>query len=121
MGYSNVAPFLVYAFVFYVMSFFITKYGDSSENCMVAVLVMMTASIAISNANAHTPDLARAKLALKKIFCILDKKTLIDPYAANEISGTSLEEFNCTIEFRHVWFKYPTRNEWVLKGISFIV
>ena len=34
-------------------------------------------------------------------------------------SGAQIDNFKGRIEFREVWFKYPTRNVWVLKNISF--
>ena len=49
-----------------------------------------------------------------KIFEIVEEPTAI-PFD----DGRIIPDFKGSIEFQNVWFKYPTRNAWVLKGVSF--
>ncbi|KAK8875743.1 hypothetical protein M9Y10_005918 [Tritrichomonas musculus] len=48
-----------------------------------------------------------------KIFEIVEEPTAI-PFD----DGHIIRDFKGIIEFQNVWFKYPTRNAWVLKGVS---
>ena len=32
-----------------------------------------------------------------------------------------MNRFEGRIEFKDVWFKYPTRDEWILRGVSFVI
>ena len=43
------------------------------------------------------------------------------PKIKSEALSGSTKKIQGKIEFRNVYFKYPTRNEWVLKDISFVV
>ena len=55
----------------------------------------------------------RALESADKIFEIVEDPTTI-PFD----EGRSIPNFKGIIEFQNVWFKYPTRNAWVLKGVS---
>lgn len=45
-----------------------------------------------------------------------------DTVSAFDESGVRLQaRAHGKIEFKDVWFKYPTRKEWVFKGLSFII
>lgn len=64
--------------------------------------------------------MGKAKKAGLKIFGFIDLPTKINaieiPEDAVEINP---ESFRGEIEFRDVWFRYPTRkNEWVFKGLN---
>ncbi|OHT10682.1 ABC transporter B family member 27 [Tritrichomonas foetus] len=54
--------------------------------------------------------------AANKLFEVIDQVPKV-PYD----NGRELPVFTGNIEFRDVWFKYPTRNSWVLKNVSFKV
>ena len=56
----------------------------------------------------------RAQEAAIRVWDCIEEIPSIDPYA-----GLRPEKFNGKIEFRNVWFKYPTRDQWVLKNVSF--
>lgn len=51
---------------------------------------------------------------MKNVFDVIDYESSI-PFT-NE--GKEIDHFSGLIEFRDVWFKYPTRNTWVLKNVS---
>ncbi|KAK8898121.1 hypothetical protein M9Y10_000391 [Tritrichomonas musculus] len=52
---------------------------------------------------------------MKNVFEIIEYQSTV-PFT-NE--GKEIHNFSGLIEFKDVWFKYPTRNTWVLKNISF--
>lgn len=51
---------------------------------------------------------------MKNVFDVIDYESTV-PFT-NE--GKEIDHFSGFIEFKDVWFKYPTRNTWVLKNIS---
>ena len=65
--------------------------------------------------------MGKAKSAAQKIFSVFDQDTKIsDPQEKGII--LNLEKFIGKIEFRDVWFRYPTRkNDWVLKGLNLTI
>lgn len=58
----------------------------------------------------------KAMAAAERVFEILDQ-----PEESEEDGDIELKEFRSRIEFRHVWFKYPTRDVMVLKDINLTV
>lgn len=52
--------------------------------------------------------------AASRIFKVIDEDEVI-PFD----QGKGITGFRGSIEFKDVWFKYPTRDTWVLKGVSF--
>lgn len=74
----------------------------------------------MGQANQFGPDMAKSQAAGQKIFQIMDTKTIIDPYS--ESGAKTTEAFCGKIEFKNVWFRYPTRkNEWIFKGLNLTI
>lgn len=49
-----------------------------------------------------------------KIFNTINKKSDIDPYEEENKKMITRQDFNGVIEFKDVWFRYPTRNtDWI--------
>jgi len=67
------------------------------------------------------PDLAAGLGAAEKIFKMINTPTTIDAMATDEESKdkTQFKEFEGQIEFKNVWFRYPSRlDDWVFKGLD---
>lgn len=63
--------------------------------------------------------MGKAKKAAIKIFSYIDKKSKINAVEISEDAEGIREGFQGEIEFKNVWFRYPTRkNEWVFKGLN---
>ena len=68
------------------------------------------------------PDVGKAKAAAGNIFSIMDLPSEIN--SLEEAQKKDKKEvdpktFSGEIEFRNVWFRYPTRkSDWVLKGLN---
>ena len=59
----------------------------------------------------------RAIEASNRIFAIVDSPVdVVD--GTNSIAP---DHFEGRVEFENVWFKYPTRNSWILKNVSFVI
>lgn len=64
------------------------------------------AAVGISQSGGFASDSTKAKASAASVFAILDRKSKVDP---DDESGTTLDNVNGEIEFRHVSFKYPLR------------
>lgn len=67
------------------------------------------------------PDLAAGLGAAEKIFKMINTPSTIDAMASDEESKdkTKIEEFRGEIEFKNVWFRYPSRlDDWIFKGLN---
>lgn len=67
------------------------------------------------------PDLAAGLGAAEKIFKMINTPTTIDAMASDEESKgkTKFDEFRGEIEFKNVWFRYPSRlDDWIFKGLN---
>lgn len=66
------------------------------------------------------PDMAKANEAALKIFKIVEKKSKIDAVEMDEEKKLKeCQSIEGTIEFKDVWFRYPTRpEEFVLRGLN---
>ena len=58
------------------------------------------------------------KAAAGKIFRVINEPSRIDPF---DKQGMFISKIDGLIEFKNVWFKYPTRDEWILRGVSFVI
>ena len=71
---------------------------------------------------AQLGDIKKAIIAFKSIYSTLDQPVLINPFRKDNEGKISAQNIKGKIEFRHVYFAYPTRPEQViLKDVSFTV
>lgn len=67
------------------------------------------------------PDVVKAKQAALKIYSIIDRPSKIDVMDSSQLTATCIKkgDFQGSIEFKDVWFRYPTRlDQWVFKGLN---
>ena len=76
-------------------------------------------------AAAGGPDLGRAQAAVDNVFDIIDYPSTINAVSDDlDKEKTRLKDMNILgkIEFKDVWFRYPTRKEdFVIKGLNLVV
>mmetsp|Transcript_36972 Transcript_36972/g.35679 ORF Transcript_36972/g.35679 Transcript_36972/m.35679 type:complete len:163 (+) Transcript_36972:744-1232(+) len=78
------------------------------------------------NSVNYGPDIGQANQSANRIFSIIDSPSEINPLLERENPSSikGLEQRHVTrskgeIEFKNVWFKYPSRKEqWVLSGFN---
>jgi ATP-binding cassette subfamily B (MDR/TAP) protein 1 len=93
---------------------------NTGEEVFKATFAIMFGAFAAGQANQFGPDMGKAKKAAIKIFTYIDcgskiNAVQLDPHA----KSINPETFRGEIEFKDVWFRYPTRkNEWVFKGLN---
>lgn len=81
---------------------------------------MMFAAVGAGQAQQHGPSAGKGIESACKIYDIIDEPSEIDPFIQKE--GEIIATRNNVkgdIEFRNVWFRYPTRKDtWILKGLN---
>ena len=112
-GIGQFLIYAVYAAVFYVGAYFMYKGRINFLDMYTAVFALMFAAFGSGGALQYMPDVGKAKVGAKSIFALLDTEPEL-------VSGTVKDiEFNGEIEFKNVWFKYPSRDEYIVKDLSF--
>ena len=101
---------------------FILKREIDTEDMGLAMNVVMTASGGIVQGMGNIGDIKKAKIAFKSLYSTLDTESKISAFLNDNIGKIDPENIKGKIEFKNVYFAYPTRPEQViLKDISFVI
>ena len=117
-GISQFSLFFVYGVLFYVIGVLIEEGILSPEDILRCIIILLLSAYGASQPQQFAPDLGSAKTATQRIFNYINEPSRVDPLSQK---GVYLRNIEGRIEFKDVWFKYPSRKEWILKGVSFIV
>lgn len=88
--------------------------AENPENMFMAVFCIMFGAMRSGSAQQFGPDMAKALKAAGRVFNIFDKHSKIDAQAIRADSSKkrlNLDDVKGEIEFKNVWFRYPTRKE----------
>ncbi|KAL4480238.1 hypothetical protein ABPG74_020754 [Tetrahymena malaccensis] len=125
MGLSFAIIFWIYGIVLYCGSIFTQDYDVSARDMFVSVFSVLFAAFGIGNNNQFMPDFAMAANSANNLFNILNQEDeiqicqkqaqqlIISPAAIQ-----NLKPIEGNIEFRNVSFKYPSREQYVIKNLS---
>ena len=108
--------FGVNAFMFYISAVFMKNHGLGFKDMFMCVMGIMMGCMSVGNALQFAPDAGSAKAAAISVFKVIDAKPAIDIDDPNQTVRTPLQG---NIEFKNVWFKYPSREKQIFKGLSF--
>ena len=117
-GVGQFINFGVYALMFYVGALFIRDDGLSFQDMFQSIMAIMMACMAAGNALQFAPDVGAARSAAKSIFEILDTKPAIDIDDPNQ---TVRKPVTGKIEFKNIWFKYPSREKQIFKELNLVI
>eukprot|EP00347_Sterkiella_histriomuscorum_P015933 403355132 len=125
-GFTQFIQYGVPALLYYTGGLFIDKGytpATDADKLFTAIFAMMMGAMASGQAQQFGPDLGKAKQAAAKIFGIVDVPSEINaveqPDEKKKKRIQSDEDFQGEIEFKDVWFRYPTRkSDWILKGLN---
>ena len=96
-----------------------------ADKVMTALFAIMFGASQAGNAAALGPDAGKASGAAKKIFRIIEQESKIDAIKMDEDgkkSDLDVSTLKGKIEFKDVWFRYPTRKEeFVLRGLNLVI
>jgi ABC-type multidrug transport system fused ATPase/permease subunit len=95
------------------------------ENVFAALFSMMFGASHAGTAQAFGPDIGRALAAATRIFKIVEFPSRINAVKIDSDTSKkrlSPQDIKGKIEFKDVWFRYPTRKEdFVLRGLNLII
>lgn len=90
-----------------------------------ALFAIMFGASHAGNASAMGPDIAKAGAAATRVFSFIEYPTSIDAIGIDEKAdkkALDLNNIKGKIEFRNVWFRYPTRKEeFVHRGLNLVI
>ena len=114
--------FAANATVLYAAKQYILKREIDSEDMGLAMNVVMTAASGIGQGMGNIGDLKKAKIAFKSLYSTLDTESKISAFKKDNLGKKDPENIKGKIEFKHVYFAYPTRPEQIiLKDVSFVI
>ena len=125
-GLSQCAMYLVFAAMFWLAGLLIQEIEDiDPRSVFTALFAIMFGASHAGTASAMGPDIGKAGGASKRVFRILDYPSSIDTVAIDEDKSKIKLDFNNVqgkIEFKNVWFRYPTRKEdFVHRGLNLTI
>lgn len=92
--------------------------GEIDAGSIVTIMsIIQSWSYSVSSSFSSFSDFRKANVSAAKLCQIIDRVPLVKVDEGNEIN----QRVKGTIEFRNVSFKYPTRDEYALKNLSFKV
>ena len=93
-----------------------------TDGMIMAINIVSTTSAGIGNGLGQLGDTKKVSSAFKSIYSTLDTNSLIKPFKCDNENKINAENIKGKIEFKNVYFAYPTRPEQViLKNVSFII
>jgi len=120
LGLGEFGPNLMYATAFFVGSIMIQNDQADILDVMIPLFVIISGVQTMGDFISTLPELAMAKVAVKKMYEFEDTPSKIDPNSP-EGAIMNLETVRGDVEIRDVHFSYPTREEPVLNGINLVV
>jgi len=115
-GYSQAIRFVFIGFVFFVAALFVQKYNydtKQTQETFTGCYVVFVGAIGSGVSISQMPSISKAKQAAMTVFGIIEEGSKIDPKqkgVRNTLQGC--------VEFRNLYFRYPSRNQFVLKGFN---
>jgi len=92
------------------------------DDVMISLMAIMFGASQAGSAAAFGPDMGKAMAAADRIFGIIETKSEINAMEIDSDKSKKrldLNEVKGHIEFKDVWFRYPTRKtDFVLRGLS---
>lgn len=132
-GLNQFSQFTGFALMFFAAGKFIDAYKDPKtgistlepEFVFMAIFALMFGAQHAGFATAFGPDNGKCLVAAKRIFAIQEHPSQLNAVEDDKNAQKKplrLEDVKGKIEFRNVWFRYPTRKEdFVLKGLNVII
>jgi ATP-binding cassette, subfamily B (MDR/TAP), member 1 len=133
LGFSQFSTYAVIGVMFWAAGRIIKRNTDPETGAMTinpqdvftAIFAIMFGASHAGSSAAMGPDIGKAMAASKRVFSITEQPSAIDAVEIDEQKDKirlKLDEVKGKIEFKNVWFRYPTRKEdFVHRGLNLIV
>uniref|UniRef100_A0A7S3CHM5 Uncharacterized protein n=1 Tax=Strombidium rassoulzadegani TaxID=1082188 RepID=A0A7S3CHM5_9SPIT len=123
-GFSQFAQQALFSCLYYSMARFNLNGTSNPQDQFTAIFSIFYGAAAAGNAQQFGPDVGKAKQAGTKIFNIIDTPSMTKLHDMDRSNNQLVKvgEMKGKIEFRNVWFRYPTRKEqWIFKGLNLTI
>ncbi|EAS04625.2 ABC transporter family protein (macronuclear) [Tetrahymena thermophila SB210] len=114
---TNFILFAIYGTIFYAGSTFHRDYDLSIVDMFISIQCLMFAAIGIGSNSHYLGDVGTSQNAAKGIFQVLDS---VDENQLNILNFDN-QDIHGEIQFKNVTFKYPQRDQIILKDVSFTI
>jgi len=111
IGLGQFSMFAANSIVLYAAKEYVLKGEIDSEDMVLALNVVMAATSGIGQSMGNIGDLKKAKIALRSLYSTIDTESKISPFKNDNEGKKSPENIKGKIEFKNVYFAYPTRPE----------
>jgi ATP-binding cassette, subfamily B (MDR/TAP), member 1 len=119
-AFAQFMTFALFALAFYAGGRFMAERLLTFQELLQVFFAIQMAAQTVASAQSFGPDRAKSKVALKSVFDIIDRPSLINPCDLS--TGLQPSTFKGKIEFRNVCFAYPSRpDRWVLNNFSMTI
>ncbi|KAG8084417.1 hypothetical protein GUJ93_ZPchr0010g10510 [Zizania palustris] len=119
MGTAMALLFCGYSLGIWYGAKLILEKGYTGAQVMNVIFAVLTGSLALGQASPSMKAFAGGQTAAYKMFETIDREPEIDAYNP---TGRKLDEIQGDIEFRNVYFSYPTRpDEQIFRGFSLAI
>lgn len=115
-GYSTGIRFVFIAMVFYVAAVFTKRYDLDSQQVYAGCYVVFVGSIGTGVSLSQLPSITKAREAARLVFGIIEEPSKIDPKQEGSEAIT-----HGRLEFKNVWFRYPSRTKTVLRNFNLTI
>lgn len=122
-AFSQMGIFLVYGTVFYVGAIFMRDYNVTTRQFMISIFCIIFGAMGAGMATQHLSTLGDAKKAVAKVKTDFEAPTFIEsdpqnPQRTVNKVGSRVPRDVRKIEFRDVFFSFPSRPTPVLRGVN---
>uniref|UniRef100_A0A0D9WCH5 MDR-like ABC transporter n=1 Tax=Leersia perrieri TaxID=77586 RepID=A0A0D9WCH5_9ORYZ len=119
MGTVMVLLFCGYSLGIWYGAKLILEKGYTGAQVMNVIFAVLTGSLALGQASPSMKAFAGGQAAAYKMFETINREPEIDAYST---AGRKLDDIQGDIEFRNVYFSYPTRpDEQIFRGFSLAI
>ena len=112
-GVGQAAQYFVFALEFYLAGYILQEMPEfSPSDVFLALFIIMFSAMHLGFAQSMGPDMGKANAAAERIFGIIEAPSRIDAIEMDSDESLKTGFFETCkgkIEFRNVWFRYPTR------------
>ena len=119
-GGSYFLLFVYYALVFYIAAVLQEKVGLTLKEFFIALFAILMAAGGTGASSSFLPDVGECVQAGEKVFNLLDS-TDQETYVSAKDNKIFNNEFNGKIEIKHLYFKYPTRDNYVFENFNLLI
>ena len=114
--------YVVYTTIYSTTKKYVLNDTVNSEDMSIVLNIVGSSFLTITSLLGDFGHIKKAIYSFKSIYSTLETESLIPPYAKDNINKLSPENIQGKIEFKHVYFAYPTNPERViLKDVNMTI